>query len=68
MTVGSQLKQTLAFLRGARGTLRAYANQTRDEEARNAYGEGVEELNAVIGDLEEHLKALETAEPQYRGL
>ncbi len=68
MTVGSQLKQTLASLRGARGTMRAYANQARDEEARNAYGEGVEELNAVIGDLEERLKALETAEPQYRGL
>lgn len=68
MTVGSQLKQTLAVLKGVRGTLRIYANQAQEEEAKKAYGEGLEELKAIIGDLEERLGALEMAEPQYKGL
>ena len=68
MTVGAQLKQTLAALQGARGTLRVYAGQAREEEARKAYGQGVQELDAVIGDLEARLRALEMEEPQYKGL
>jgi hypothetical protein len=68
MTAGSQLKQTLAALHSARGTLRAYANQARDEEARQAYAGGVTELDAVITELEGRLGFLEREEPQYQGL
>ena len=31
MTVASQVKQTLASLKGARGTIRMYTMQTRDD-------------------------------------
>ncbi len=68
MTVGSQLKQTLAALRSARGTLRVYASQTGEEEAQKAYVEGLHAVNDVINDLEERLKVVELAEPQYKGL
>ncbi|MBC2724715.1 MAG: DUF1657 domain-containing protein, partial [Desulfosporosinus sp.] len=35
MTVASQVKQTIASLKGARGTLRVYSSQTRDNETRS---------------------------------
>ncbi len=67
MTVGSQLKQTLAGLRGGRGTLRVYANMARQEEAQKAYTEALQEIDEIISSLEERLSAVEYEEPQYKG-
>lgn len=67
MTVGSQLKQTLAGLRGGRGTLRVYANMARQEEAQKAYTEALQEMDEIISALEERLRVVEYAEPQYKG-
>lgn len=67
MTVGSQLKQTLAELRGARATMRVYANLTRQEEAKNAYGEALSEMDSIISALAERLAAVEYGEPQNKG-
>ena len=67
MTVGSQLKQTLAGLRGARSTMRVYANLARQEEAKTAYGEALQEMDSIISALEERLGAVEYGEPQYKG-
>ncbi|OLN27064.1 DUF1657 domain-containing protein [Desulfosporosinus metallidurans] len=67
MTVASQVKQTLASLKGARGTLRVYSTQTRDEEARSVFTDALEVTNSVIEDLEKRLQTLEFEEPQYKG-
>ena len=67
MTVGSQLKQTLAGLKGGRGTLRVYANMARQEEAQKAYSEALQEMDEIISALEERLSAVEYEEPQYKG-
>ena len=67
MTVASQVKQTLASLKGARGTLRVYSTQTRDEEARSMFTEALEVTSSVIEDLEKRMQTLEFEEPQYKG-
>ncbi len=67
MTVGSQVKQTLASLKGTQGTLRIYSLQTQDKNAKVAYKEALEITNTIINDLEERLKRLEFEEPQYKG-
>lgn len=67
MTIASQVKQTLASLKGARGTLRVYSTQTRDEEARSVFTDALEVTNSVIEDLEKRLQTLEFEEPQYKG-
>ncbi|MFT9496694.1 DUF1657 domain-containing protein [Anaerosolibacter sp.] len=67
MTVGSQVKQTLASLKGAQGTLRLYAAQSQDPGAVTAYQEAVFVTGSIIKDLEERLKLLEFEEPQYKG-
>ena len=67
MTVASQVKQTLASLKGARGTLRVYSNQTRDDESQAVFTDAIEETNTIIEDLEKRLQTLEFEEPQYKG-
>lgn len=67
MTVTSQVKQTLASLKGARGTLNMYSVQTRDDETQSVYTHSLEIADTIINDLEDRLKTLEFEEPQYKG-
>jgi len=67
MTISSKVKQTVASLKGAQSTLRAYSLQTQDENAKATYEEALEVTNSIIKDLEERLKTLEFEEPQYKG-
>lgn len=67
MTVASQVKQTLASLKGVRGTLNMYTLQTRDDEIQSVYTNSLEITDNIISDLEDRLKNLELEEPQYKG-
>jgi kynureninase len=67
MTVASQVKQTIASLKGARGTLNIYTVQTSDDEIQSVYTKSLEITDNIISDLEERLKVLEFEEPQYKG-
>ncbi len=67
MTVASQVKQTLAGLKGVQGTLRIYSTQTQDEETLSVYKEALETTEGIINDLEKRLQGLEFQEPQYKG-
>ncbi|HZK84244.1 MAG TPA: DUF1657 domain-containing protein [Desulfosporosinus sp.] len=67
MTVASQVKQTLATLKGARATLGMYTAQTGDDETQSVYTNSLEMTDNIISDLEDQLKTLEFEEPQYKG-
>ena len=67
MTVASQVKQTLAAIKGSQGTLRIYAAQSQDEETCAVFNEAIDVTACIINDLEERLKVLELQEPQYKG-
>lgn len=67
MTVASQVKQTLATLKGTQGILRLYAAQTRDDETKLVYKEALTATGIIISDLERRLQTLEYQEPQYKG-
>lgn len=67
MTVASQVKKTLATLKGNHGTLSLYAMQTRDEETKVVYNEALESIAKIINDLEGRVQTLEYSEPQYKG-
>jgi hypothetical protein len=66
MTVASQVKQTLAGLKGVQGTLRIYNSQTQDDETKTVYNESLEITQGIINDLEKRLQELELQEPQYQ--
>lgn len=65
--VGSQVKQTLALLKGAQATLRLYTVQSKPTETKIAFEEAVDITESIINDLEERIKILEFEEPQYKG-
>lgn len=67
MTIDSQIKQTLATLKGAQGTLRTYYTQEQDEDAKATFVNAIFNTERIIKDLEERLKKLELEEPQYKG-
>ena len=67
MTVGANVKQTLASLRGIRGTLEIYAAQTGDEQTRSAFKDALGTVGGIIQDVENRLKTIEFEEPQYKG-
>ncbi|MBS3886551.1 MAG: DUF1657 domain-containing protein [Dethiobacter sp.] len=68
MTVGSQLKNTLAGLKGAQATIRLYAQQTRHEQSQIAFQEGLIILSEVVASLAGRLQEIELAEPQYKSV
>ncbi|WP_425447659.1 DUF1657 domain-containing protein [Dethiothermospora halolimnae] len=67
MTVSSQVKNTLASLKGVQETLRMYSTQSQSKEERKIYKESIEVTKFIIEDLENRIKKLEFEEPQYKG-
>lgn len=66
MTVGSQVKQTIASLKNAQATLKIYSIQSRSEESKKVLNEAVSTTAEIISGMEERLKKLEFEEPQYK--
>ncbi|ADK15151.1 MULTISPECIES: DUF1657 domain-containing protein [Clostridium] len=66
MTVGSQVKQTLAVLKGAESTLRVYSLQEQDKKVKNVYKEALDAVDGITKNLNDRLKYLEYEEPQYK--
>ncbi|TLS37586.1 DUF1657 domain-containing protein [Pseudalkalibacillus caeni] len=67
MTVGSQVKQTLAALKSISANLQTYALQSKSEEASRAFHESMLLSDEIIKDLERRIGELERQEPQYKG-
>ncbi|WP_446899826.1 DUF1657 domain-containing protein [Clostridium sp. LBM24168] len=66
MTVGSEVKQTLANLRGIESTLRIYSLQSRNTEEISVYKEALKTTESVTKNIESRLKAIQLEEPQYK--
>lgn len=67
MTVGSQLKQTTASLKGAKATLDLYVSQSATAHERDIFNRNSLVLQNIIDSLEKRIGTLEFEEPQYRG-
>jgi len=67
VTVASNVKQTLASLKGIESTLKVYSVQSRNNEEKTVYKEDLQIVESVIRDIENRLKTLEFEEPQYKG-
>jgi len=67
MTVGSQVKQTIASLKGARSTLELFAVIETNDEAVKIMKRNASCIENVINDMEKRLGELEFEEPQYKG-
>ncbi|MCL5780905.1 MAG: DUF1657 domain-containing protein [Firmicutes bacterium] len=67
MTVASQVKQTIASLKGIKATLDTFYHVEQNEENRQLLENSSQQISQVIDRLENRVKVLEYEEPQYKG-
>ncbi|MGZ0050269.1 DUF1657 domain-containing protein [Brevibacillus gelatini] len=67
MTVGAQVKQALASLKGAQADLESFALSTQNKQAKQMYTEAAQQTQAIVNNLQQRVTELENEEPQYKG-
>ncbi|MHB1043886.1 MAG: DUF1657 domain-containing protein [Eubacteriales bacterium] len=67
MTIGSQVKQTLAGLKSAQASLESFALQTQNQQAKQLYTSAAQQTKAIVDFLEPRVLEMENQEPQYKG-
>lgn len=65
MTVGTQVKQTLAGLKSAQASFETFALQTENKNAKQLYQNAAQQTQAIIDSIEPRLQEIITEEPQY---
>lgn len=67
MTIGSQVKQTAASLKGVKATLDLYSAQTTSEQEKEIFERNSKKVAKVMKILQQRVAQLEFEEPQYKG-
>lgn len=67
MTVGSDVKQCLASLKGVEASLSSLAIRTQDNESKKILHETMMVVNELVTDLKKRVGELEREEFQYKG-
>jgi polyhydroxyalkanoate synthesis regulator phasin len=67
MTVASEVKQTLASLKGAQADLETFALSTQNQQAKQVYTDAAQSTQSIVNALEQRVADLEKEEPQYKG-
>ena len=65
MTVGSNVKQTLASLKGIESQLSAFAINSLDEEAQSKFHEAMVMVGQIKNDIQLRVYTLEREESEY---
>ncbi|WP_164217916.1 DUF1657 domain-containing protein [Virgibacillus sp. YIM 98842] len=67
MTVGSQVKQTIAGLKSAQASFEQFALQTENKQAKQLYENAAKQTMAILQSVEPRIQQIEQQEPQYKG-
>ncbi|AZU62919.1 DUF1657 domain-containing protein [Neobacillus mesonae] len=65
MTVGTQVKQTIAGLKSAQAAFETFALQTDNKNAKQLYQQAAQQTQAILDSVEPRLQEITTEEPQY---
>lgn len=66
MTVGTQVKQTIAGLKSAQASFEQFALQTENKQAQQIYQQAAQQTQAILDSVEPRIQQIEQEEPQYR--
>jgi len=67
MTVGSQVKQTIAGLKSAQASFEQFALQTENKQAKKLYEEAAKQTMSILESVQPRVQEIEQEEPQYKG-
>lgn len=65
MTVGTQVKQTIAGLKSAQASFETFALQTENKNAKQLYQQAAQQTKAILDTIEPRLQEITIEEPQY---
>ena len=65
MTVGAQVKQTIAGLKSAQASLETFALATDNQQAKQLYQQAAQQTQAVVDSISPRLQEIEQEDPQY---
>jgi len=66
VTVGSQLKQCIAGVQSAAATMKSFALETQDQEAKKTFEELAQTLDNAVNTLEKRQQYVQGQEPEYK--
>lgn len=65
MTVGTQVKQTIAGLKSAQASFETFALGTENQNAKQLYQNAAQQTQSIIDSIEPRLQEIQQEEPQY---
>jgi hypothetical protein len=66
MTVGTQMQQVIAGIQSAAATMKTFALETEDKQAKNDFQQIAQNLDTALVTLKQRQQYIEEQEPQYK--
>jgi hypothetical protein len=66
MTVGTNIKQTMAGLKSAQASFETFALATDNKAAKQLYQDAAQQTQAIIDNVQPRLQQIQQEEPQYK--
>lgn len=66
MTVGSQVKQTVAGLKSAQASFETFALGTENKQAKQLYENAAQQTQMIVDSIVPRVHDMEQEEPQYK--
>jgi len=66
VTVGTQMQQALASIQSASASMKTFALETQDQQAKQKYQQIAQDLDNAIQTLKQRQQYIEGQEPQYK--
>ena len=66
MTVGTQMQQVIASIQSAAATMKTFALETQDQQAKQQFQQISNNLENALQTLKQRQQYIEGQEPQYR--
>lgn len=66
MTVATQVKQTVASLKGAQANLESFALETQNQQAKQLFQNAAQQTQMIVDTVNARMKEIEAEEPQYK--
>lgn len=68
MTVGTQMQQTIASCESAMASLKSFALETQDQNAKQLFQSLAEQQQSIVEHLHARLQYIQEEEPQYKNM
>lgn len=66
MTVGTQVREAIAGLKGVQASFEQFALQTENQNAKQVYINAAQQADAILKTVEQRMQEIEQEEPQYK--